>query len=477
MKVGGNDLARKFLQGYEDYRAVEHDITRKYDTHAAQQYREKITAMAEGRPWTPSAPSKSFAKKQMGDLRSTSSSPGGSGGFARSGSRGGMGSGARSSAFGNGSGAGGYQDMSAYQKSAAGKEDFFAKKQFENANRSRDLPPSQGGQYYGFGSSPNPPPQNDDYMDTAMTSLMSGWSMLSTKAKEAASVAAQKAVELKNSTAEAVNDPNFLENVKSSVKDVSSKATAAAGKGWNSVNSMLNPDGTQKYEDMDGGQAQTGNYGGFNRFGREDGPSNNSGGFGGFSDNSFQSKESGKSFGGAKSKASAPADDWGAAHDSDDDGGWGSFAAPKSKSKPVKKVAGSKNKKNDFDNDGWGSSSSSRSTKNATKADDDDGWGTASPKPKSKNVKGDAEDDDGWAPVKSSPKTSAKSFDRSVSNSSKTSQNSAISQKKRLAATTAPKVCNVDDDDGWGNDFGSDSDGDGWVSSPVTSGRNTPKRS
>ena len=128
-----------------------------------------------GRPWTPSAPSKSFAKKQIGEVRSTSSSPGAAG-FNRTGSRGGSGFSGKSSGFQGGSGGVGsnYQDMSAYQASAAAKEDFFARKQNENAQRSRDLPPSQGGQYFGFGSSPAPPPKNDDMMENAMSSLMSG---------------------------------------------------------------------------------------------------------------------------------------------------------------------------------------------------------------------------------------------------------------------------------------------------------------
>merc|ERR1719466_275873 len=40
----------------------------------------------------------------------------------------------------------------------AQKEDFFGKKQAENAMRRDDLPPSQGGKYAGFGSSCNNPP-------------------------------------------------------------------------------------------------------------------------------------------------------------------------------------------------------------------------------------------------------------------------------------------------------------------------------
>lgn len=46
----------------------------------------------------------------------------------------------------------GNYSMEALKRSAAGKEDFFARKQAENAARRSDLPPSQGGKYSGFGS-------------------------------------------------------------------------------------------------------------------------------------------------------------------------------------------------------------------------------------------------------------------------------------------------------------------------------------
>jgi len=45
--------------------------------------------------------------------------------------------------------------------SAAGKEDFFARKQAENAAKPASLPPSQGGKYGGFGSGSAPPPKDD----------------------------------------------------------------------------------------------------------------------------------------------------------------------------------------------------------------------------------------------------------------------------------------------------------------------------
>lgn len=51
------------------------------------------------------------------------------------------------------------------EASAANKEGFFARKMLENESRPDGIPPSQGGKYVGFGSSPAPSqrsnPQND----------------------------------------------------------------------------------------------------------------------------------------------------------------------------------------------------------------------------------------------------------------------------------------------------------------------------
>jgi len=42
------------------------------------------------------------------------------------------------------------------EASAANKEDFFARRMAENESKPEGIPPSQGGKYVGFGSSPAP---------------------------------------------------------------------------------------------------------------------------------------------------------------------------------------------------------------------------------------------------------------------------------------------------------------------------------
>ncbi|XP_049885344.1 ADP-ribosylation factor GTPase-activating protein 1 isoform X2 [Pectinophora gossypiella] len=53
MMVGGNAKAREFFESQPDYKPGM-TLPQKYNTKAAAMYRQKITALAEGRPWSPS---------------------------------------------------------------------------------------------------------------------------------------------------------------------------------------------------------------------------------------------------------------------------------------------------------------------------------------------------------------------------------------------------------------------------------------
>lgn len=75
--------------------------------------------------------------------------------------------------WGSGEGSNGNYSREELERSAAGKEDFFARKQAENANRRSDLPPSQGGKYAGFGSS-SMPPRNGGYSNSGSPGGNSG---------------------------------------------------------------------------------------------------------------------------------------------------------------------------------------------------------------------------------------------------------------------------------------------------------------
>ena len=82
--------------------------------------------------------------------------------------------------------------LDALNSSAAGKEAFFARKLQENASKSDALPPSRGGKYVGFGSTPSAPPSGGSgggaqLLDETWQSVTAGLSRLTVAASNVAS--------------------------------------------------------------------------------------------------------------------------------------------------------------------------------------------------------------------------------------------------------------------------------------------------
>lgn len=243
MEVGGNQAFVTFMESYaptEDggYRA-NMPLADKYTCWAARQYREKLDCMLEGKEWTQSAPPpraatpdvaggqpstglrKSRAAARSSTLRSGSASPAPSQG-----------------SFGTPN-----PDEAAERK--ANNESFFAGLGAANASRPENLPPSQGGRYVGFGSTPAPsPPTNShpsfglssasaptltEFQENPVAALGKGWSIFS-----AAVMGASKTV---NDTIiqpgmEKVTDPNLVQSVKGYAAEASKQA-ATLGKNAN----------------------------------------------------------------------------------------------------------------------------------------------------------------------------------------------------------------------------------------------------
>ena len=150
MQCGGNSAMNEFFQRYGVQKHT--DIKDKYNSQAAEFYREKIKAEAEGRSYTPPDPS-SVAKPKpkpasMGRVKSFG---GPSHGAADWDAWDEEASGAQTMHASNSE-----YTLDDLQRSANQKEDFFARKMNENALRPEGIPPSQGGKYVGFGSTPAP---------------------------------------------------------------------------------------------------------------------------------------------------------------------------------------------------------------------------------------------------------------------------------------------------------------------------------
>ncbi|KAI3879919.1 hypothetical protein MKW98_018158 [Papaver atlanticum] len=188
MESGGNEQLNKFLSQYGIPK--ETDIIAKYNSNAASIYREKIQALSEGRSWR-EPPVVKEAVGGIGGMKEPPISGGGGGGSANLGGNGDWDNwdnddgfrsssdirrnqstgnfGGRGGGSSNGrSGGGPVRSMSTdsmytrsqLEASAANKESFFSKKIAENESRPEGLPPSKGGKYVGFGSTPAPTQRN-----------------------------------------------------------------------------------------------------------------------------------------------------------------------------------------------------------------------------------------------------------------------------------------------------------------------------
>ncbi|XP_055606294.1 ADP-ribosylation factor GTPase-activating protein 1 isoform X2 [Uranotaenia lowii] len=267
MKVGGNRKARQFFDSQDDWDDTL-PITKKYNTRAAALYRDRISTMAQGKAWD-----QSEAMNRVKDSGFSSSASSHASGVSHSRSSGSLGSGSTagySSSSGGGAvggyqNGGGYQDMSYQQFNSAEfksqKEDFFSRKQLENATRPDNLPPNQGGRYAGFGYSMDPPPrsQSHELFDSVQSSLSTGWNVFS----KVANVAKENAFKYGSLASQKVKEGTLLEGVGSQVSSLANKVGEVSRKGWSGFggNSYSTPGGNDQQNNF---SADSGN-GGYQR--------------------------------------------------------------------------------------------------------------------------------------------------------------------------------------------------------------------
>jgi len=108
-----------------------------------------------------------------------------------------------------------------------------------NETRPADLPPSQGGRYQGFGSTPTPPPPTPggsnpafglssanaptltDLQENPMVALSKGWSLLSAAVAGATKVVSENVIQ---PGMEKISDPTFQASVKGYVSEAQKRA-------------------------------------------------------------------------------------------------------------------------------------------------------------------------------------------------------------------------------------------------------------
>uniref|UniRef100_A0A1D1YVM6 ADP-ribosylation factor GTPase-activating protein AGD7 n=1 Tax=Anthurium amnicola TaxID=1678845 RepID=A0A1D1YVM6_9ARAE len=258
MEAGGNERLNAFLAQYGVPK--ETDIVVKYNTGAAGVYRDRIQAIAEGRPWrdppvvkeTLSGGGGSASRKPpLGqnsagnggwdswdgeDVRSTDIRRNQSVGDFRSGS----GGGGRNVLHPSRSKS--TEDIytrAQLEASAANKDSFFAGKMVENESRPEGIPPSQGGKYVGFGSSPAPLSQRNssqgDILRDTVSVVSQGLGRLSLVAASAANVVQVGTKELTSK----VMEGGYDEKVNETMNAVTMKTTEIGQKTWGIMKGVM----------------------------------------------------------------------------------------------------------------------------------------------------------------------------------------------------------------------------------------------
>jgi len=248
MKVGGNEKAKRFFEGEDDY-DPNSGFSAKYNSRAAALLRDKISTEAAGGVWD---------RRASPALNHKPSSIGASSAALTHGSKVYQSSGgsvsAGSSYHDGGSGGGGASATQSYgvynaDQLKASRENFFEKQQEKNAARPDHLPPSQGGKYAGFGNQAYTPPAKtpqQEMLDNTWASVSSGWGMFASSAAKFASVAKDNAVKYGTKAVESVNenvvkptatrvkDGTLVDGISASVSDLASKVNVGNIKGWTS---------------------------------------------------------------------------------------------------------------------------------------------------------------------------------------------------------------------------------------------------
>ncbi|XP_071965761.1 ADP-ribosylation factor GTPase-activating protein 1-like isoform X2 [Antedon mediterranea] len=254
MKAGGNSKCRTFLKSQPDY-DPNWSIQERWNSKAAALFRDKVSTEAAGKTWNQSlSPANNHIARPSGGLKTVHSAPS----FSSSSS---MSSSSSSQNHSNE-----FEDWLNTGKSKksvhAEKEDFFSRKQLENADRPDNLPPSQGGKYTGFGSSPAPSDQQAYGGDELWKNLSSGWSAFTIGATKVAkatkdgavklgSAASQKTQEYAESMNKSViaptktkmNDGTLWSDLSSGTKSWASKVASSTSKGWKEMSKMLTDTG------------------------------------------------------------------------------------------------------------------------------------------------------------------------------------------------------------------------------------------
>ncbi|KAH6631995.1 hypothetical protein F5144DRAFT_572767 [Chaetomium tenue] len=228
MRLGGNENWRRFFEQHEDtkMRGLSWDdatIAERYGGEAGEEWKERLSAKVEGREYVPGE-----------KAASASASPApGAGGPSTAPTR----SGPRTGTPLSGSAASAPTGGSRSESPAPGGKikvdvDYFAKLGERNAQRSADLPPSQGGKYAGFGSSgPRPQKQEqaipgfDDLQKDPMAAISKGFGWFASTVTKTAKNVNEGFIQ---PTAKQISETDFAAQARNAAAQAARSAQAGA---------------------------------------------------------------------------------------------------------------------------------------------------------------------------------------------------------------------------------------------------------
>ncbi|CAH8360869.1 unnamed protein product [Eruca vesicaria subsp. sativa] len=247
MESGGNEKLNKFLALYGISKETE--IVSKYNSNAASVYRDRIQALAEGRQWRdPVVVKEVVNNNKKPPLGLAQGSDGGWDDWDnedafRSPRRNQSASDFRGYGGGGGGGGGPAKSKSSediysrsqLEASAASKESFFARRMAENESKPEGLPPSQGGKYVGFGSSPGPSVRSNQQSGDVFSVVSEGFGRLSLVAASAANVVQSGTMEFTSK----VKEGGLDNTVSETVNVVASKTTEIGQRTWGIMKGVM----------------------------------------------------------------------------------------------------------------------------------------------------------------------------------------------------------------------------------------------
>ncbi|XP_072800672.1 ADP-ribosylation factor GTPase-activating protein 1 isoform X3 [Vicugna pacos] len=224
MKAGGNAKFREFLESQEDY-DPQWSLQEKYSSKAAALFRDKVATLAEGREWSlESSPAQNWTPPQPRALLSTAHrAPG--------------------------------QPQSSTAASDKASEDWLSDGSCRGAQETR---------YVGFGNTAPPQKREDDFLNSAMSSLYSGWSSFTTGASRFASAAKEGATKFGSHASQKASELGHSLN-DSVLKPAQEKVQGVGTRGWRDVTTFFSgkvedasdrlPEG-QSYQNSGGDNSQ-----------------------------------------------------------------------------------------------------------------------------------------------------------------------------------------------------------------------------